>query len=49
MLAVENLDGAEHDLWQVNVEQEYHETDEHRSGTGRDAPVLPDRDQASQG
>ncbi len=49
MLAVENLDGAEHDLWQVNVEKEYHETDEHRSGTGRDAPVLPDRDQAGQG
>ena len=25
MLAVENIAGAKHDLWQVNVEQEYHE------------------------
>ncbi len=25
MLAVENIYGAEHDLWNVNVEQEYHE------------------------
>ncbi len=25
MLAVENIQGARHDLWQVNVEQEYHE------------------------
>lgn len=27
MLAVENICGAQHDLWQVNAEQEYHETD----------------------
>ena len=25
MLAVENIQGARHDLWQVNVEEEYHE------------------------
>jgi protoporphyrinogen oxidase len=39
MLAVENLDGAAHDLWSVNVEQEYHEG----GNTGRDAPTLPSR------
>ncbi|HWG99063.1 MAG TPA: NAD(P)/FAD-dependent oxidoreductase, partial [Pilimelia sp.] len=44
MLAVENLDGHRHDLWSVNVEAEYHETDRRGapgSGTGRQAPVLP--------
>ena len=40
MLAVENLDGAQHDLWSVNVEQEYHE-EKRTSGGGRDAPTLP--------
>ena len=25
MLAVDNIQGARHDLWQVNAEQEYHE------------------------
>jgi protoporphyrinogen oxidase len=54
MLTVENILGrGPHDIWSVNVEQEYHE--EHvtagstgaptkgsgRLGTGRDAPVLP--------
>ena len=43
MLTVENILGADHDIWDVNVEEEYHE--ERRSlrapGTGRDAPVLP--------
>jgi len=48
MLTVENiLDGARHDVWEVNVEDEYHE--EARGGpggsgpggTGRDAPLLP--------
>ncbi|GAB3150069.1 NAD(P)/FAD-dependent oxidoreductase [Micromonospora sonneratiae] len=48
MLTVENiLDGTGHDVWQVNVEEEYHEekrpgqqgAGEH--GTGRAAPVLP--------
>jgi protoporphyrinogen oxidase len=44
MLTVENLLGADHDIWAVNVEEEYHETGETTSGTkgtGRDAPVLP--------
>jgi hypothetical protein len=41
MLSVENILGrAAHDIWQVNVEAEYHEE---TSGTGRDAPVLPRR------
>jgi hypothetical protein len=51
MLAVENLLGSDHDVWSVNVEEEYHETAEQphqgvtqtSSGTGRDAPVLPKR------
>jgi len=47
MLTVENLLGADHDVWSVNVEEEYHETDERPRGgvpgTGRDAPVLPKR------
>ena len=30
--------GADHDVWAVNVEEEYHEEGR---GTGRDAPVLP--------
>jgi protoporphyrinogen oxidase len=51
MLSVENiLDDAGHDVWAVNVEEEYHE--EHSStspatGTGRDAPVLPRRQPVS--
>jgi protoporphyrinogen oxidase len=40
MLAVENLDGAQHDLWSVNVEADYHEEDRSGSGTGRQAPVF---------
>jgi hypothetical protein len=33
-----------HDIWAVNVEQEYHEEKGGGShGTGRDAPVLPKR------
>jgi hypothetical protein len=52
MLTVENIHGADHDIWSVNVEQEYHEErrggDEPAAssgtgGTGRDAPVLPRR------
>ena len=53
MLSVENILGAEHDVWAVNVEAEYHEqtsgddaasTDRTAPGaTGRDAPVLPRR------
>jgi protoporphyrinogen oxidase len=42
MLTVENILGADHDIWSVNVEDEYHETSSGTpSGTGRDAPVLP--------
>jgi protoporphyrinogen oxidase len=37
MLTVENIMGASHDVWTVNVEEEYHES----GSTGRDAPVLP--------
>ncbi|HEY0697588.1 MAG TPA: NAD(P)/FAD-dependent oxidoreductase [Micromonospora sp.] len=48
MLTVENIvHGTAHDVWSVNVEQDYHE---HRTGggdgrwgTGRDAPVTPRR------
>jgi protoporphyrinogen oxidase len=51
MLTVENLLGASHDVWSVNVEEEYHEINERSGdavppqagGTGRDAPVLPKR------
>jgi protoporphyrinogen oxidase len=52
MLAVENiLTGAGHDLWAVNVEEEYQEEAKPAAsgdtpvarGTGRDAPVLPRR------
>jgi protoporphyrinogen oxidase len=46
MLTVENLFGAHHDIWSVNVEEEYHEESSSASpsrGTGRDAPVLPPR------
>jgi protoporphyrinogen oxidase len=50
MLTVENIHGAHHDIWSVNVEEEYHETDtgtEVGTGTtgttGRDAPTMPRR------
>lgn len=52
MLAVENILGAKHDLWSVNVEEDYHEEVAQSSsnvgslgslGTGRSAPVLPKR------
>ncbi|MHB8218846.1 MAG: NAD(P)/FAD-dependent oxidoreductase [Acidimicrobiales bacterium] len=46
LLTVENILGASHDIWAVNVEEEYHEERTaplrgHDGGTGRDAPVLP--------
>jgi protoporphyrinogen oxidase len=52
MLSVENIYGAAHDVWSVNVEEEYHEERGAGSasarpdrsgvpGTGRDAPLLP--------
>jgi hypothetical protein len=44
MLTVENLFGASHDIWDVNVEEEYHEEGGGGAkGTGRDAPILPKR------
>jgi protoporphyrinogen oxidase len=50
MLTAENIaTGSKHDVWNVNVEEEYHEessgSDDSRGarGTGRDAPVI-DRD-----
>ena len=42
MLTIDNIHGATNDIWQVNVEEEYHEGSS-SAGTGRDAPVLPDR------
>ncbi len=61
MLTVENILGAHHDIWAVNVEEEYHEhggsatdaPEEARAarggGTGRDAPILPRRAAATSG
>ncbi len=53
MLTVENITtGSELDIWSVNVEADYHETDEDpatwvgtadEGATGRDAPVVPKR------
>jgi protoporphyrinogen oxidase len=47
MLTVENIvAGTAHDVWTVNVEEDYHEAVSERSlypRTGRDAPVLPRR------
>ena len=34
MLTVENIHGAHHDIWSVNVEEEYHEVDDSRAGNG---------------
>jgi hypothetical protein len=40
MLAVENILGiADHDVWSVNVDSDYHEEIAVAGGTGRDAPV----------
>ena len=36
MLTVENIHGAHHDIWSVNVEEEYHEVDDTRTGDGAD-------------
>jgi len=47
MLTVENIvSGAGHDIWSVNVDEEYHEERSGEAGdgaTGRDAPVVPRR------
>jgi protoporphyrinogen oxidase len=57
MLTVENiLDGGRRDIWQVNVEDDYHEEQTGRSsvdpypaerGTGREAPLHPRRETAA--
>ena len=48
MLTVENILGkGPHDIWTVNVDEDYHE-ESSSGGTGRDAPVLP-RDRARAG
>jgi hypothetical protein len=52
MLTVENITtGARHDIWSVNVDEEYQEerlSDTRpgapSTGTGRDAPLLPRRE-----
>jgi protoporphyrinogen oxidase len=46
LLSVENIvDGAGHDVWAVNVDEDYHEeqrsTGRSYGAAGRDAPVLP--------
>jgi hypothetical protein len=51
MLSVENIFGATHDIWNVNVEEEYHEEKsvdvrDGESGTGRAAPITPRRSTA---
>jgi protoporphyrinogen oxidase len=44
MLSVDNMFGGHHDVWSVNVEEEYHEEKATpSSGTGRDAPIIPRR------
>ena len=50
MLTVENIHGAHHDIWSVNVEEAYHEEGDRSdpgsgsvTGSGRDAPVVPRR------
>jgi protoporphyrinogen oxidase len=55
VLSVDNLlHDAGHDVWAVNVEEDYHEEDagsasSRTGGTGRDAPVLPARPSAMAG
>ena len=44
LLTVENIYGANHDIWAVNVEEDYHE-ERSQASTGRDAPILPRRTQ----
>jgi hypothetical protein len=49
LLTSENIrTGSHHDVWQVNVEEEYHEESADKTGgsatpkgTGRDAPMMP--------
>jgi len=58
LLAAENIrTGSSHDVWSVNVEEEYHETGGDKQpkpprasatpgGTGRDAPLMPRQSQS---
>lgn len=51
-LTVANIFGADHDIWNVNVDAEYHEEGRTTEGigakgTGRDAPILPKQRPAS--
>ena len=48
MLTVENiLDGSTHDVWEVNVEEDYHEEKRPgRHGTGRAAPIAVSSDRS---
>jgi len=39
MRAVENIDGADHDLWSVNADSWYHESEEAEERPYRRAPV----------
>jgi protoporphyrinogen oxidase len=48
LLSVENILGADNDIWSVNVEEDYHEEVQSPApsrsgprGTGRDAPIIP--------
>jgi hypothetical protein len=41
MLTVENLLGADHDVWSVNVEEEYHEISTTPQAGRSDSPVGP--------
>ncbi len=53
MLTVENIVAdARHDIWSVNVDEQYHEEksrDGAGTGTGRDAPIVPRRGAAVAG
>ncbi len=40
MLAVENIFGAHHDVWTVNVEAEYHESGHHHGVTPQQSKIL---------
>jgi len=42
LLTAENIrTGSHHDVWDVNVDEEYHEERDARHGTGRAAPLTP--------
>ena len=47
MLTVENIRGAHHDIWSVNVEEEYHEESDRTSGSGW--PSVPGPGSGSSG